>query len=172
MLFGRNASFRLVLAPLALALALALAGCGRDGESAETAVTRTIPEGPAFEQATVVIETDRRAVEVDGEVAESPAQREFGLMYRESLAPEAGMVFLFEKDVQGGFWMKNTLIPLSIAFFDRRGKILRIMGMEPCREDPCPVYDPGVAYRGALEVNQGAFERWGVSRGNVVQVQR
>ena len=67
--------------------------------------------------------------------------------------------------VVGGFWMKNTLIPLSIAFFDRQGVILRILDMEPCRADPCPVYYPGVVYQGALEVNQGWFRRRGLAEG-------
>jgi hypothetical protein len=61
--------------------------------------------------------------------------------------------------------MKNTLIPLSIAFFDRQGVILRILDMEPCRADPCPVYYPGVVYQGALEVNQGWFRRRGLKEG-------
>jgi uncharacterized membrane protein (UPF0127 family) len=66
--------------------------------------------------------------------------------------------------------MKNTLIPLSIAFYDVDGTILRILDMEPCRSDPCRVYDPGVRYAGALEVNQGAFERWGVREGDRLEL--
>ena len=66
--------------------------------------------------------------------------------------------------------MKNTLIPLDIAFYDGRGKILRILTMQPCRRDPCRVYDPKVAYRAALEVNAGSFRRWGVRAGDRVAV--
>ena len=66
--------------------------------------------------------------------------------------------------------MKDTLIPLSIAFWDGRGRIVRILDMTPCRADPCPTYDPRVAYRGALEVNRGAFKRWGVQRGDRVRL--
>jgi uncharacterized membrane protein (UPF0127 family) len=68
--------------------------------------------------------------------------------------------------------MKNTLIPLSIAFLDADGRILRILDMEPCEADPCPLYPPGVAYTSALEVNQGAFERWGVEVGDLVTLER
>ena len=165
-------------AALLIFLVALVGGCGGgggdDGENAKPAETATTtPAPPAFERATAVIATKRgERVEVDVEVAETQPQREFGLMYRPSLPARAGMVFLFERDMTGGFWMKNTLIPLSIAFFDRKGRILRIMDMEPCRADPCPVYDPGLSYRGALEVNRGAFRRWGVSRGDVVAVRR
>ncbi len=82
------------------------------------------------------------------------------------------MVFRYPADGAGGFWMKNTLIPLSIAFYDARGRILRILDMEPCRRNPCPLYDPGVAYDGALEVNRGAFRRWGVQTGDVLRLER
>ena len=156
---------------LVLVLA-AVAGCGGgDGAEAEETTTATAT-GPVFERGTVVIESERGEVEVDVEIAETPVQQQLGLMHRESLAREAGMVFVFAKETRGGFWMKNTLIPLSIAFFDRDGKILRILDMEPCEADPCPVYDPKVAYRGALEVNQGAFGEWGVSEGDRIRVER
>lgn len=120
----------------------------------------------------VVIATAGGNVTVDVEIAESEAEREDGLMGRTDLAPDAGMVFLFPTDTRGAFWMKNTLIPLSIAFYDDDGRILRILDMEPCRTDPCPLYEPGVAYRAALEVNRGAFERWNVQEGDHVRLER
>jgi uncharacterized membrane protein (UPF0127 family) len=104
------------------------------------------------------------------EIARTAADRHRGLMYRRYLAPKAGMVFVFQSDSHGGFWMKNTLIPLDIAYVDRRGKILRIMTMTPCRRDPCRVYDPGVPYRSALEVNAGSFRRWNVHAGDRIVV--
>jgi uncharacterized membrane protein (UPF0127 family) len=121
---------------------------------------------------TAVIDTGERRVRVAVEIAETPSRWSVGLMHRRSLAPNAGMVFLFPSERRGAFWMKNTLIPLSIAFFDRRGRILRILDMTPCRRDPCALYDPRVAYRGALEVNRGAFARWGVRRGDVIRIVR
>lgn len=123
-------------------------------------------EGPR-----VVIETRAGEQEVAVEVADTNAERQRGLMERTSLAADAGMVFLFPSETSGGFWMKNTLIPLSIAFYDADGRIVRILDMEPCRGDPCPVYDPGVAYVGALEVNQGAFRRWNVSEGDRLRLE-
>ena len=80
------------------------------------------------------------------------------------------MVFLYPPGHRGGFWMKNTLIPLDIAFYDAGGKILRIFTMQPCRRDPCKVYDPGVSYRAALEVNAGSFRRWEVKAGDRIVV--
>ncbi|MBD0290293.1 MAG: DUF192 domain-containing protein [Thermoleophilia bacterium] len=93
-------------------------------------------------------------------------------MGRVALPANAGMLFVWDSDTSGGFWMKDTLIPLSIAFYDARGRILRVLDMVPCRADPCPVYDPGVAYRGALEVNRGAFRRWGVRAGDRITLAR
>jgi uncharacterized membrane protein (UPF0127 family) len=68
--------------------------------------------------------------------------------------------------------MKNTLIPLSVAFYGARGRILRILDMAPCRSDPCRTYDPGVAFRGALEVNRGTFRHWGVRAGDRIALRR
>ena len=126
----------------------------------------------ALPRATAVLDTGERRVRLTVEVADEADEWRVGLMNRRSLAPNAGMVFLFPRPTRGGFWMKNTLIPLSIAFFDVRGRILRIMVMTPCRADPCPVYDPGVAYRGALEVNRGSFGRWGARRGDTIRLVR
>jgi uncharacterized membrane protein (UPF0127 family) len=125
-----------------------------------------------FPRGTAVLRTDERRVTVDVELATTPAQHARGLMFRTSLAPDAGMAFLFGRPVTGGFWMKNTRIPLSIAFWSARGRIVRIMDMAPCRADPCPLYNPGVPYVGALEVNRGAFRRWGVTRGDTITVRR
>lgn len=120
--------------------------------------------------ATITAPTGSPRVVLTVEIARTDAERGRGLMYRRSLAAKAGMVFLYPFDHRGGYWMKNTLIPLDIAFYDARGKILRILTMQPCRRDPCRVYDPKVTYRGALEVNAGSFRRWGVRAGDRVAV--
>jgi uncharacterized membrane protein (UPF0127 family) len=104
------------------------------------------------------------------EVADSDEERAHGLMHRESLPEDAGMIFVFAEEHSGGFWMKDTLIPLSIAFADGDGRVLRILDMEPCEADPCRIYDPGVSYRSALEVNRGAFSEWGVEEGNSLRL--
>jgi len=96
------------------------------------------------------------ALRLDGapirpEVAKTPAQRSLGLMNRRQ-APRDGMLFVFPAATSGGFWMKNTLVPLTIVFFDSAGKRVRKLSMTPCREDPCRIYDPGRPYRFALEL--------------------
>jgi uncharacterized membrane protein (UPF0127 family) len=126
----------------------------------------TFPHGRAL------ILTPAKTVTVKVEIAETTAQLQQGLMGRRSLAPRSGMAFLFATDTRGRFWMKDTTIPLSIAFWGKSGRILRILDMAPCRVDPCRAYDPHVAFRGALEVNRGAFTRWGVHRGAVVTIRR
>jgi uncharacterized protein len=144
---------------LILVFVLALAGCGGGGEGESDAA------GP-----TVVIETDDGEKEIAVEIADTDDERAVGLMGRTSLPADAGMLFVYPGPTEGAYWMKDTLIPLSIAFYDVDGTILRILDMEPCRRDPCPVYDPGVRYGGALEVNQGAFERWGVREGDHLEL--
>ena len=119
-----------------------------------------------------IIDTGDDEVSVAVEVADSAAEREVGLMNRESLDEDAGMLFVFSGEHRGGFWMKDTLIPLSVAFVARDGRILRILDMEPCRSEPCRIYDPGVGYASALEVNRGAFTRWGVEEGDRLTLER
>ena len=67
-------------------------------------------------------------------------------------APADGMLFVFRSATSGGFWMKNTLVPLKIVFFDSAGRQVRTMRMTPCAKDPCRIYDPGKQYRFALEL--------------------
>jgi uncharacterized protein len=139
--------------------------------AAAAALAAPGPAAGALDRGTATITTRSGAeVVVRVEIADTSAERRKGLMFRRSLPPRAGMVFRYAQDTSGGFWMKNTLIPLDIAFFDRRGRIVRILTMTPCRRDPCRIYAPGVAYRSALEVNAGSFRRWNVRVGDRVAV--
>jgi uncharacterized protein len=154
--------------PLALlVLVVFLAACGGDDEGAATGTTTG-----GEPEATALITTADEEVELSVEVADDEAERARGLMLRTSLPDDAGMVFLYPKPTEGSFWMKNTLIPLSIAFADAGGTILRILDMEPCEADPCEIYDPGVFYRSALEVNKGAFDRLGVEEGDRLRLEQ
>ena len=85
------------------------------------------------------------------ELAMTSEEHSVGLMHRRK-APADGMLFVFRRDTTGSFWMKNTLVPLTIVFFDREGKRVRRMSMTPCRRDPCPLYSPRRTYRFALEL--------------------
>lgn len=127
---------------------------------------------PEFPTGSATITSDTGVVEVRLQIADTAEQHGYGLMYRRWLAPDRGMAFLFTEDTSVSFYMENTLIPLSIAFFDQDGRILRIMDMEPCDDGPCPLYDPGMPYRGALEVNQSAFASWGITEGDIITISR
>lgn len=95
-------------------------------------------------------------------VADTSERRRHGLMEVEELPPGTGMLFVFGEDRAGAFWMKDTLVPLDIAFIGSDGDVLVILGMEPCEEEPCTLYDPEVSYRYALEVPRGWFAEVGV----------
>lgn len=147
--FGKGLSVRGAPA-LALALVIALASCGG----------RAVP--PADPVPRVELVTAEGTTVVRVEIAETPEARQRGLMGRTSLDEDAGMLFIWPQDATSSFHMKDTLVPLSVAFIAADGTILRILDMEPCRADPCQTYDPRIAYRMALEVGRGAFEQWGV----------
>lgn len=98
------------------------------------------------------------------ELATTPAQRQRGLMFRESLSDSAGMLFVFPNDAHRSFWMRNTQIPLSIAFLDAEGRIINIRDMEPFDESSQPSDGPA---RYALEVNQGWFAERSIVAGDV-----
>lgn len=143
--------------------ALILAACGAPGgEAAKTPLPGR-----------VLVHMGEGAVEA--EVASTAEARRTGLMHRRSVAPDAGMLFLFPRSTTSGFWMKDTLIPLSIAFIGGgppgRYEVLEVLDMEPCAADPCPSYSPGVAYDLALETNQGWFSRHGVGRGTRLTIE-
>lgn len=103
---------------------------------------------------------------IQAEVAATPQSREIGLMNRPSLPTQAGMLFVFEQAQAHCFWMKNTLIPLSIAFLDEAGIIVNIEDMQPQTENNHCAAKP-VHY--ALEMNQGWFKARGAKPGVVVQ---
>jgi len=115
------------------------------------------------------------ALRLDGvpfapELALTSAQRQRGLMFRRK-APLDGMLFVFREDTSGGFWMKNTLVPLTIVFFDRMGKRVRRLSMTPCRKDPCAIYDPDRRYRFALELG-ASDERRAAKLGPLSELRR
>ena len=101
------------------------------------------------------------SVTLDGEswlvaVADTRELRSRGLMFVTDLGDLDGMLFEFDTPTSGAFWMKNTLIPLDIAFFRTDGSLVAVLQMEPCGDqDPCPTYDPGAGYHYALESPAG-----------------
>jgi uncharacterized membrane protein (UPF0127 family) len=102
-------------------------------------------------------------VPITVEVADTPQASENGLMFRDSLPEDHGMLFIFDQPRKASFWMRNTKIPLSIAYADSDGKILEIKSMNPLDETVVPSRSDEVDY--ALEVNQGWFARHGIASG-------
>jgi uncharacterized membrane protein (UPF0127 family) len=103
---------------------------------------------------------------IKAEVAARDAERQQGLMYRERMGPNEGMVFVFEAPAGVCMWMKNTLIPLSVAFIDESGKIINIEDMQPQTTDSHCTKRPA---RYALEMNQGWFKQKNIKPGMPIQ---
>jgi len=99
---------------------------------------------------------------VHAELADSMGTRMEGLMYRKTMEPNAGMVFVFDDEAAHCMWMKNTLIPLSVAFIDSSGAIVNIADMQPQSEQSHCAAKPA---RFALEMNKGWFAQRGIKAG-------
>lgn len=101
-------------------------------------------------------------------VASDQEQRQRGLMEVTDLGGYQGMVFVWDADASGGFWMFDTVMPLSIAWFDAEGDFVSSADMDPCdgAADDCPTYPAGGSYRFALEVPQGELDELGVGPGS------
>lgn len=99
---------------------------------------------------------------IKAEVAQTERQREVGLMFRNAMGPNEGMIFVFERAGQQCFWMKNTLIPLSVAFLDDSGGIVNIDEMKAETEDAHCSAKP---VRYVLEMNKGWFSKRGIKEG-------
>jgi uncharacterized membrane protein (UPF0127 family) len=102
--------------------------------------------------------------------ASTPAAKAQGLMNRTELPEDAGMAFLSGEPSDTPFWMKDTTIPLSVAFWNTHYRIVDMLDMSPCSSDPCPLYRSSSPYVGAVEVNQGFLDDHGVQVGDRVQL--
>jgi uncharacterized protein len=116
------------------------------------------------------------AVELHGqrfsvEFATDDASRERGLMMRTTLAPDHGMLFAFSYQAPQAFWMKNTLIPLDILYFDTDRRLVSTqLNVPPCKADPCPVYPSNAPARYVLELSAGTANRIGVQVGDELKI--
>lgn len=107
-----------------------------------------------------------RDKEIQVEVAQTPEERAHGLMGRKHLGKDEGMLFIFEAEDYHGFWMKNTFLPLSIAFIGRDGRIVWIAEMKPLTLDS---HDPPKPILYALEMNKGWFSSHGIKVGDKIR---
>lgn len=148
---------------------MAVAACARERDDDPSAYTNILP----FDTAVVRVASAADTATLTVELADTPEKQSLGLMERRSLPADAGMLFLYATDQPetSAFWMFRTRIPLDIAFVDSTGTIRSIKVMQPCQSEmsqSCPDYQPGAAYRAALEVNAGYFARRNVRVGDRV----
>ncbi len=100
------------------------------------------------------------------ELAITDQERADGLMFRDQLAADGGMLFIFDRDERWPFWMKNTFIPLDLIWISATGRVVDVRpNVQPCRYDPCPGYDPSGPARAVLEVNARFAAKHGVRPG-------
>lgn len=121
--------------------------------------------GPVLAQALPVIELSAGFHRIEAEVAHTQQTRMIGLMQRRAMEQQHGMLFVFDAPGQHCMWMKNTLIPLSVAFIDDAGRIVNIEAMQPQTEDNHCAARP---VRYALEMNLGWFKRRGLGAGALI----
>ena len=118
-----------------------------------------------FPKSTLYVEGHGKRHLLKVEVADTPERWAQGLMFRERLGEDEGMVFLFPEPTAGGFWMKNTLIPLSVAFIDKDGFIINIEEMKPLTLD---IHCSKAKAFYALEMNESWFEKNHVKPGDKI----
>lgn len=164
---------------LLLTSLLMLAGCGGEegGSTPGSAPETTVSSGTASETTAVttsgefatvsLVPSDGERVELEVEIADDERERQRGLMERTELAENVGMLFVFEQQQQLSFWMKNTFIPLSVAYIDSEGRIIDVQDMEPLDTTRHPSAEPAMY---ALEVNQGFFEERGIEVGDMAEL--
>lgn len=115
--------------------------------------------------ALVITPTQGSAVRIYVEIADTPERQETGLMRRTTMAEDQGMIFVFPGQTTIAFWMKDTLLPLSIAFIDDQRRIVDIQDMQPLDES---LHNSAQPYTYALEMNQGYFRRHSIMVGDPV----
>lgn len=126
------------------------------------------------------IETEKKKNDISGvcfskkcfnvEIADTPEERARGLMSRESLNQDNGMLFIFEAEAEYCFWMKNTLISLDIIWLDENKKVVFIKhNAEPCQADPCETFGPGEKAKYVLEINSGLAKGLELEKGDYLE---
>jgi uncharacterized membrane protein (UPF0127 family) len=105
------------------------------------------------------------------ELAETSEKQALGLMFRDSLPDDHGMLFLFPSEGFRSFWMKNTRIPLDIFYFDANLRLVSVAeNARPCRTQACPGYPSGGPAQYVLELNAGKAAELGVKEGDVLEL--
>ena len=126
-----------------------------------------VPEGFASIAAQVT-EADGTVCDLCLWLADTDAQRQQGLMFVTDLGGADGMAFRYPSPRTGAFWMKNTVMPLSIGFYGADGAFLGAFDMEPCTADPCPTYPTAPDFLIAIETTQGNLANLGIGPGSTL----
>ncbi|MDP1736729.1 MAG: DUF192 domain-containing protein [Caulobacter sp.] len=159
----RSAGRTIVLTAMMVAPLLVASACRAEAPPPAPAVA-TAPAPAPLE--TLTIDTARGTLTFKVEIADNEAERQQGLMYRTSLAPDAGMLFIWDKAAPRAFWMRNTYIPLDIIYIGAGGQIVSIAAMtEPFNETPIPSDGPALA---VLEIAGGRAAELGIAIGDRV----
>ncbi|UOF00340.1 DUF192 domain-containing protein [Bdellovibrio reynosensis] len=132
----------------------------------------------AFSLSSFAVEFPKKNITLGGktlvvEVAETPAQHERGLMYRDTLAENDGMLFIFKNEETRFFWMKNTLIDLAIAYFNKDGELIDIQEMKSGKgvtDTMLPSYPSSLPAKYALEMNKGWFAKNKIRVGSKLKI--
>lgn len=163
----REPGFRLLSALVVVTVACSPADADMRDSAIERAVVQEAEAGAAaVSRAAELVPLRVAGIEIRVEIADDADERQQGLMFRESLEENQGMLFVYPEQRTLGFWMKNTLIPLDIAYIDREGRIVDIQQMEPQTTETHNSAAPAMY---ALEMNQGWFEANGIRVGDLVE---
>jgi hypothetical protein len=162
----RATNLRTALA-FAVAFGFALSACApaQPAESGPGAVDGTMPPLlDGLELTTVTI----GSLELMVAIADTPDARARGLSGTADLGPLDGMLFVYQDPVDTGFFMRGVAMALDIAFVDADGRVLSVLTMPLCPEDPCPIYAPSSPYRWAIETPAGGLS--GVATGDRIEI--
>ncbi|HLG23458.1 MAG TPA: DUF192 domain-containing protein [Candidatus Nanoarchaeia archaeon] len=118
----------------------------------------------------VIIDNGKQIIRINVEVADEEKEWEKGLMLRDKLDENSGMLFVFEREKSQSFWMKNTLIPLDMIFINQNFGIVDIKYAVPCEKDPCKLYKSAKPAKYVLEVNGNFTARNNINLGNKITI--
>lgn len=155
-------------------LALFLMGCSNSSNSLFNANDIPNQDKNSFQmqgqKLPISAKTTMGGQEIKLEVAKTPKERQLGLMFRESLSENRGMLFAFSPPIIPRFWMKNVVIPLDMVFI-HDGEIKSIShNVPPCKLDPCPVYGPNVPIDTVIELKGGRASELNLNIGDEIKI--
>ncbi|MCS7135198.1 MAG: DUF192 domain-containing protein [Candidatus Aenigmarchaeota archaeon] len=127
--------------------------------------------GCLSEKKEILIHTANNTIKVRVEIADTEEKRRKGLMFRQNLKENEGMLFVFEEEMHVSFWMKNTFLPLDMIFISSNGTINEIkQNLKPCFHDTCEIYKSSHPSKYVLEVNANFAERNNIKVGDLIRI--